>query len=183
VDHISIKLSKDGFISRLRLQTMNMTDSIYDQLQEQFLRKPHDDPEYVIAACQTNGLEALGLGRGRVAVAYNDQVLKIPWREPGVLDNMIEMKLWQQASSTLREVLAPSLELRKNCSLVQERCLPVVEAALEADTRRLILLLAQHGITDGAANLGFWKGKIVCYDYALLKPQMFAQLFPEAPGS
>jgi len=160
----------------------------YDQLQQDLNAAAYQDPERALAYCREQYFEPLGLGSGRIAIAVDHRsVMKVAWRERGLLDNQIEAELWKQAGPELKELLCPVLSLRESGVQLQARCLPTVGSALDPTTQQMITRLAQHGITDGAINLGFLLdaqdptstvGHIVCYDYALLRPETFAKLFP-----
>lgn len=162
-----------------------MLIQLCDQLQER-LSKHHENPsaERAVELLHQAGIMPLGLGARRVVVALDDdRVAKLAWRSQGLLDNEIEWRLYHRAVDDLKRLLCPALERRESRVLIQRRCLPVAfEAAGEAG-REAMSRLASYGVSDVAVNLGLIDEHLVCYDYCVLKPELFSDLFGELPTS
>ena len=126
-------------------------------------------------AASRYGLEALGIGGRRLAVGLDSgRVAKIAFKREGLVDNEIEWRLFSEAESDLRELLCPALSLTQSGALIQARCLP--SAQYDA---RLVRQLAQYGISDAAINLGVYQGRMVCYDYCLLRPEKLREIISD----
>lgn len=155
----------------------------FDQLQERLCGAEEPDPQRVLTLCRDSGYVPLGLGSGRLALPLGrTMVAKVAWRESGLMDNEIEWRVWRDADDHLRSLLCPALSLRGSRLLAQGRCLPIAGSALEVldqSARLLIGELARHGISDAAVNLGMNEAnRIVCFDYAMIRPELFRSLFP-----
>lgn len=152
---------------------MNSIDQLQDKLSEQF-----DNPniEEVLIACQN--YEVLGLGGRRVVLSIGqEQVAKLAWRQSGLVDNMIEARIWQEAGRELRQHLCPLLQLRSSGVEIQTLCLPVAYEALGKEAYQTMRLLASYGISDSASNLALLEKRIVCYDYNVISAERYKQLF------
>lgn len=165
-------------------EPVNATEALlasYDELQERLCSAEDPDPERALAMSRQVNAEPLGLGSGRLALPLGPaMVAKVAWRESGLVDNEIEWRIWQSADEELRSLLCPALELRESRLLVQGRCMPIAGTILDERTQRLVSELGRHGISDAAINLGMNEdNQIVCYDYALIRPELFGILFPE----
>lgn len=133
------------------------------------------DPSRLGFVADRYELEALGIGGRRIAVGLDDErVAKIAFKREGLVDNEIEWRLFQKAEAELRELLCPALALTASGALVQGRCLPSAQS-----DAALVRQLAHYGISDAAINLGVYQGKMVCYDYCLLRPEKLREIISD----
>jgi hypothetical protein len=146
----------------------------------------HDDPDPVAAArlISDAGLAVLGAGRRRVSAAIDDQhVAKFAWRGEGLADNQVEELIWRRAPQELREVLCPVVIRTFQGALVMRRCVPLNSDTLSDRTWSPIQrMLARYGIVDTSVNVGVLEGRLVVYDYAMVRPELYRQLM-NAPAS
>jgi hypothetical protein len=147
-----------------------------DEVQRQLLAQ---------AACEGQGLAVVAFGARRLAVSLSpsrdgDVVGKVAWREAGRADNALEARFWDAAGEELRRLMAPTFGQTPGGANIQGRCLPVSPQALPKQpslTRRL----AHAGVTDSILNLGFYEGRLVCYDYAMIAPEKALALLSQRP--
>jgi hypothetical protein len=150
-----------------------------EELQYQLMNsKP--DPQLLFSHCHNAGFTPLGLGSARIGLQLDNQVAKVAWKESGIISNLIEDRVWNSASEDLKQYLAPCLSIsEKYHVLIQARCLPVSASIIDPEIQNMIGLLSAYGITDIAVNLGLYDQRIVCYDYAMIRPEEYPRLFPE----
>jgi hypothetical protein len=149
----------------------------WDQLQKELAAQWHDpQPERALDICR--GHDLLGLGGRRIVLrSGQDEVVKLAWREAGVLDNEIEWRLWQGAEPELSGLLCPTLGISPEGSSLQALCLPVSYEALGQEGLEAMQRLAGWGIADVAVNLGILDQRLVCYDYCQIRGDLYHQLF------
>jgi len=157
-----------------------------DQLQEQITllhTEEDDDVQLQIMArhiCDDHGLGIMGFGGRRFAIAVESSgdtslVAKLAWRQAGLADNELELRLWHEADKNLRDLLAPTISQTLLGVNLQGRCLPIAAGSMHAHSS-LTRRLARAGITDAVLNLGIYQDHIVCYDYATLAPERATRL-------
>lgn len=157
--------------------------SLIDEIQAK-LSEDHRDPriESALAVLAKLDVPTLGLGARRIVVALDDErVAKLAWRGQGLLDNEIEWRLYQRAVDDLKRMLCPCLDLRPSGVLIQQRCLPVAFEALGDIGTEAMVHLTGYGISDVVVNLGLIGEHLVCYDYSVLKSELFSDLFRDLP--
>lgn len=160
------------------------------KLQRRWERRWPASAEQALEEAKAEGLSVLGLGGQRICLRAerDDQVLKAAWQEKGLVDNLLEWRLWQRAEPKLRRLLCPSLALEEAGILRQARCLPAAPEALGSRAGEICLELARHGISDCHVNLGLLvepqdgSTRVVCYDYNVLRPRLARELLLSRPG-
>lgn len=124
--------------------------------------------------------EILGIGGRRITIAGEEGfVYKLAWREAGILDNEIEWRVWQSAPDDLRDYLCRSHDLTLSGISKQDRCLPISAEALPDGGFQIMKSLARWGISDVSANLALIGENVVCYDYCVIRVDLFRDLFPQ----
>jgi len=123
----------------------------------------------------------MGFGGRRFAVVIEGDsdggglVAKLAWRQAGLADNELELRLWYEADKDLRELLAPTVAQTPLGVNLQGRCLPIAAGSMRSHSS-LTRRLARAGITDAVLNLGIYQDRVVCYDYATLAPERATRL-------
>ncbi len=121
----------------------------------------YDDDDFVefinhLTAC---GFVEIDSGCFRVAFMRGKVVVKVPLSEDGLIDNMVEARGWRTYKSkrTRNHLhLAP-------CRLLPNGCLMMVKVDADVDFDRLP---AWADRVDGQ-QVGYYKGRLVAFDYAL----------------
>jgi hypothetical protein len=149
-------------------------DYLQERLQKGF---SYNDKNAVLLLLED--VEVLGIGKTRVAIKDNEDVIKLAWTEEGLRDNEIEYLLYNKASASLKPLLCPSKELSLAGSLRQARCFPIAARDLSAEGHNLVSRLSGFGLSDTTVNIGSLNDKLVCYDYSLLSPQLLGELLWE----
>lgn len=134
--------------------------------------------------CDAEDLIIQGFGARRVAMLIKPSqdgplVAKLAWRQAGLADNALELRLYRAADEELRRLLAPTFEQTPGGVNIQGLCLPIVSEDIRVHhslTRRL----ARAGITDAMTGLGLYQGRVVCYDYAMLGPKRALRLLRDS---
>jgi len=118
----------------------------------------------------------IGIGRARLAVAISDQqIVKVAWRAAGITDNAVELAIWQTAPEHIRRWLAPGVDIFGYGLLLMPFC------RIARDHSGVALMISQltsYGISDTISNLGEYRGRLVCYDYASTSSDLFNRLEP-----
>lgn len=133
---------------------------------------------------QKAGLASIGVGKSRIVLSDPSRsepasVLKLAWRESGVVDNLIESRLWERSESIgASDLLCPTLSLSDSGVIRQQRCLPIAWDPLESDSPHweIVKRLAAAGISDAAVNLGLIGERVVCYDYCSVSASLAVEL-------
>lgn len=108
----------------------------------------------------------LGFGAYRKVFEWGtDYVVKYE-KTAGYFANMTEMKLWRGVKDDpIHKWFAPCLTISPNGQwLIQARTTPVTLAELKHKHRRIPKMFCDLKV----ANWGWYKGRIVCHDYANL---------------
>ena len=170
-------------VEKLRAYTRGLIEAQgepYHQLDVELHPVDKDDIERAL------GVPVLGWGSSRLAVRVAPGVVaKLPWREDGVEQNAREVKLYEQASDEVKDLMLPPLDyvyppgvsIFPEVDTVSFRDSEGREAIntklrkLE-DARNRWLSLVRSGepgaITEdvwGSDNWGFYNGKTVLIDY------------------
>jgi hypothetical protein len=157
---------------------MDCFDQLEDLQHQLITSKP--DPQLLFSHCYNAGFNPLGIGSARIGLQMDDLVSKVAWKESGIISNLIEDRVWNSASEHLQNYLAPCVSISsKSHVLIQKRCLPITASIIDPEIQNMIGLLSAYGITDIAVNLGLYDQRVVCYDYAMIRPEEYPRLFPE----
>ena len=147
-----------------------------DALQEQLLSREYELNQ-IVRVAEEAGFSVLGFGGHRLALALEQEnvVAKLAFQAQGLADNHLEWLFWEAANPPLQALLAPTLARTPAGINFQGRCLPVAIESITSSSG-LTRALAQAGIADGVVNLGLYEGRVVCFDYALLRPEVAMRL-------
>lgn len=106
------------------------------------------------------GFTYIGSGGFRKTYARNKVVIKVPYSQDGVYDNLTEARAWAKFKSKPTKY---GIELAP-CRLLPNGCLMMVKVERKIDKNIKVPMWAND--VDGG-QVGQYKNKIVAYDYAL----------------
>lgn len=120
----------------------------------------HVDNHRIIAELVKRGFEHVGGGMFREAYMRKGVVIKVPHNRDGYVDNRTEAAAWRKyrnKPTSLGVYLAP-------CRLLPNGCLMMRAVDTERPNYSSLPTWAQ---SIDCSQVGFYKGRLVAYDYAL----------------
>lgn len=112
----------------------------------------------------------IGTGTGRIVLEYdNETVLKVSPSKMGDHQNQTEYTVYQNASSSAKEHLAPAIQLADDNSwLLMKKVTNPIETygAFETeDEEKVKQRLEACGVYLNEVEVGYYNGSLVAYDY------------------
>jgi hypothetical protein len=105
------------------------------------------------------GFEYIDSGGCREVFWRGNVVIKVPNREAGIIDNIVEAAVWRQ----YKHKKTPEGILLAPCRLLRNKCLMMVYVEMEENGNKL----PKWANKVDCEQVGIYKNRYVAYDYAL----------------